>query len=111
MPPVTSAAPRASKFASRTVCIRSRLSSMKAPTKTMALNGTLMNRTQRQPGPSVEQSAEENADSAADPGDRRPDAEGGVAVTGRAEGAGQAGKRGGREHRCSNPLGEAGADE
>ena len=53
MPPVTSKAPRASKFASRPARTRSRLSRAKAPSSASTLKGTLMNSTQRQPGPSV----------------------------------------------------------
>src|SRR4029453_10319079 len=53
MPPVTRKPPRASKFASWPARTRSRLSRAKAPSSATALKGTLMNSTQRQPGPSV----------------------------------------------------------
>src|SRR4029453_11873509 len=53
MPPVTRTAPRASKFASQPARTRSRLSRANAPRSATALKGTLMNSTQRQPGPSV----------------------------------------------------------
>src|SRR2546430_9288589 len=57
------------------------------------------------------QAAEQDADCAADPGDGRPDAEGGVPVTRGAERAGQRRQRCRRQHGGPHALYEASADE
>src|SRR4029450_11317780 len=115
MPPVTRKAPRASKSPSRPARTRSRLSRAKAPRSATALKGTLMKSTQRQPGPSVSRPPKRTPEgppaAPADPGDGRPHAEGGVAVTRAAKRARQRREGGWRHHGCPDSLRKAGANE